>query len=113
MYAPYASEPALLPGETAEQRAERMAQRRAVADRMSRLQIALARLQAMGIAVRNVEATEATPIIEVAPTWRCGQLHPVRTIAHTPAVRVREAVLHGCRVQWGESLTVDAMLAIA
>ena len=105
--------PGLIPGETYQQRAQRIAARDRVSQRMARVQIAAARLQALGLAVQNIDASTDRPILTIAASWRCGQLSGAWTVKTEASHALRQADLHGCRVQWRESLTRAALLSAA
>lgn len=105
--------PGLIPGETAAQRAARITARERVCQRMARVQMASARLAALGLTVLNIDASTDRPIVTIAASWRCGQLTAAYTLKTEPDYALRQAELHGCRVQWRESLTRAALLSAA
>lgn len=108
-----AADAALIPGETAEQRARRIAARETVRQRMARVQLALLRLQALGLSVKDIDASSDRPILTIAPSWRCGALGAAWTVETTATHAIRQAEVHGCRVRWAESLTRSALPGVA
>ncbi len=103
---------ALIPGETAEQRARRIAARQAVRQRMARVQLAMLRLQALGLSVKGIDASSDRPILTIAPSWRCGALGAAWTVQTTATHATRQADVHGCRVRWEETHTAPGLRAI-
>lgn len=103
--------PAIIAGETPAQRAARLRARERTQRTMATLISALHRLDALGLSVKTISFAAGQPCIEIAPTWRAGQLGTVWTVDTTASHRLRRADLHGCRVEWREPIEPSSVLA--
>ena len=103
-YAP----PCIHQGESAGQRAARIAARDQINHRLSKVRMALARLDVLGIAVFSVDIRTDTPLLEALPSWRNEAAGAAWTESITLRERRRRCEVHGCMLTWAEPLEFPA-----
>lgn len=106
-YAP----PCIHPGETAPQRAARIAARDKINHRLSKVRMALARLDVLGISVYSVDIRSDVPLLEALPSWRNESAGACWTESITLRERRRRCEVHGCMLTWAEPLEFPARTA--
>ena len=105
-YAP----PCIHPGETAEQRAARIAARDRISHRLAKVRMALTHLDVLGIAVCSVDLRGDVPLLEALPSWRNEAAGAAWTESITLRERRRRCEVHGCMLTWAEPLEFPARI---